>query len=178
MKHHSKKREYSWINPKMVMKKKPLIDNGIFAKAEIKKDELLAVFGGYVMTLKEESRLPEKIRDYSHQISPEFVIGVIDDNRIQKVDYFNHSCNPNAGFKGQIFLVAMRKIKKGEEVTFDYAMVLSHAPGVELYKMKCLCGSTKCRGYVTEDDWKIPELQKKYRGYFQYFLQEMIDKKT
>ncbi|MBK9208591.1 MAG: SET domain-containing protein-lysine N-methyltransferase [Anaerolineales bacterium] len=37
-------------------------------------------------------------------------------------DCFNHSCNPNLGFFGQIGLVALRDIKTGEELMFDYAM--------------------------------------------------------
>jgi hypothetical protein len=43
-----------------------------------------------------------------------------------------------------------------------------------------MCGSPNCRGLITEEDWKIPELQKKYDGYFSWYLQEKIDgiKKT
>lgn len=95
-------------------------------------------------------------------------------SQLENAVFFNHSCDPNSGFKGQMFLVAMRNIKKGEQVTFDYAMVLSKAKNVSFYKIKCFCGSKNCRGYVTEDDWKKPELQKKYDGYFQWYLQDKI----
>jgi len=44
------------------------------------------------------------------------------------------------------------------------------------FKMNCNCGSKKCRKIITEDDWEIPELQKRYNGYFQYYLQEEINK--
>ena len=110
------------------------------------------------------------------QISEIFSLGYRNKSEIEDVAYFNHSCDPNAGINGQIFLVAMKNIKEGEEITFDYAMALCKSRGTKTYKIKCHCGSKNCRGYVTEDDWKIPELQKKYDGYFQYFLQEKINK--
>lgn len=148
---------------------------GVFSKECIKKNELLAIFGGYILTLKEEEKLPIEFRDHGVQIHENFVLTVKKKSEVGD-GYFNHSCNPNAGYKGQIFFVAMRNIKIREEITFDYAMVLHNAKGVRHYKLKCLCGSQNCRGYVTENDWKKQELQKKYDGYFQYFLQEKINK--
>ncbi len=46
------------------------------------------------------------------QIEERFVMGVKSDKDTEDTDFFNHSCNPNCGFKGQIFLAAMRDIKK------------------------------------------------------------------
>ncbi len=88
--------------------------------------------------------------------------------------YVNHSCDPNAGFQGQIVLVAMRPIHVNEEITFDYAMCLHAAPGSPRYELECHCGQPNCRKVVTEDDWQRPELQHRYEGYFQWFLQERI----
>jgi len=91
--------------------------------------------------------------------------------------YVNHFCAPNAGFKGQIFMVAMRSILAGEEVTYDYAMVMHSNPESDtFFTMKCHCGQPNCRKIVTEDDWQIPELQHRYDGYFQWYLQEKINK--
>jgi hypothetical protein len=133
----------------------------------------LVVCGGYIMTLAEEARLPEDIRDHGHQISDHLVMSLTTASEIDGSCYLNHSCEPNAGFKGQIFLVAMRDIAKGEEATFDYAMVL-RGKGARAYKLKCRCQTAACRGRVTDNDWKIPSLQQKYDGYFQWFLQEKI----
>ena len=36
-------------------------------------------------------------------------------------DMINHSCEPNCGLLGQMLLVAMRDIARGEELCFDYA---------------------------------------------------------
>jgi len=158
--------------PELKVRAIPDFGKGVFAKQNIGKGELLVIFGGYIMTLEEEQKLPLGMRDYAHQIAQNFVIGINKAKDIQPVDFLNHSCNPNAGFNGQIFLVAMRDIKKGEQITFDYAMVLS----VESYDIECLCGSKNCRGRITGNDWKIPGLQKKYKGYFQPYLEKKIAK--
>lgn len=164
---------FSWYNKNLVVKQSPKDGYGVFAINVIRKMETVARFGGYVMSLTEEQKLPESIRDSAHQIDDEFVIGIKREDEITLVDRFNHSCEPNCGFKGQIFLVAMRDIESGEEVTFDYAMVLG---GNAKYEIKCLCGSQICRGYIRGHDWKIPKLQAKYAGYFQWYIQEKIDK--
>jgi len=170
------KNNQSWFNPKLISRNSGEIGDAVFANEGIKKGELLAIFGGKIITFKEESLLPLKLRDLGLLIHDNFVISPV--NHKESADNFNHSCDPNAGIRGQICLEAMRNIKKGEQVTFDYAMCLSyskkHSP--YYYKMKCLCTSKKCRGYITADDWKISELQSRYKGYFQYYIQEKINK--
>lgn len=169
------KKFFSWTSPSLEVRKTPEYGNGIFANKIINRGDRIAIIGGYIMMLDEAQKLPDKIKDEGLQIEENFVIGIKSESEIECTSYFNHSCNPNAGFRGQIFLVAIRKIKKDEEITFDYAMVLHKSKGVKTYKMKCLCGSKNCRGYITDNDWKKPELQKKYKGYFQWYLQEKIN---
>jgi hypothetical protein len=107
------------------------------------------------------------------QIEERFVLG--SRRGPEPADYFNHSCDANAGFKGQIFLVAMQGIRRGEEVTFDYAMVVS--PSIEseiVFEMDCRCGSRRCRKRITEDDWRRPHVQAQYRGFFSQYIEEKI----
>ena len=171
-----KRQMFSWMNPKLEVRETGKFGKGVFAKKEIKKDEMLAVFGGYILTLEEEEKLPSEFSDHGVQISDGFVLTVTNKEEVEDAGFFNHSCSPNAGYKGQIFLVAIKKIHKNEEITFDYAMVLCESKNAKKYSMGCLCGSKKCRKVITDSDWKISELQKKYNGYFQYYLQEKINK--
>jgi len=168
-----KERMFSWMNSKLEVRDTGKYGKGVFATENLQKNDILAMFGGYVMTLDEESLLPENIRDLGHQISDDFVIGINDVADLQSVDYFNHSCNPNAGINGQIFLVAMEDVIPDEQICFDYAMTVG---GDEPYSLECLCGSENCRRVISNTDWENPELQKKYRGYFQWYLQEKINK--
>lgn len=167
----------SWTSPKLETRSASRYgksSTGIFAKKKIRRDELVYVCGGYVMTLAEEQKLPKKLRDVGMQIAENLVLTF---TRTSDVDGdFNHSCEPNVGIRSQIFFVAMRDIRKGEELVFDYAMVLYHGKGAKPYRLECKCGAPACRGVITDDDWQRPDLQEKYRGYFQYFLQKKIDR--
>lgn len=163
----------SKTNKKMEVKE---VDSGhgIYAKEIIKKGELICIFGGYVMSIEEESNGDPAVSDYGLQIDEKNVLGIKSKDEIEISCFFNHSCEPNCGFRGQIFLIAMRDIEKGEQITFDYAMTLGDSADVEKYEIKCLCGEKNCRGTITDSDWKIPELQKKYSGYFQPYIEDRI----
>jgi len=143
---------------------------GIFAKEPLTKDERLAIFGGHVMRVLDEPEFLDGTSDLALQIDEQFVIGTAHENELEDTDYFNHSCNPNAGFKGQIFLVAMSLVAAGAEV------FRKCRGGGQPYGFECCCGSPECRGRVTDNDWKLPELQQRYNGYFSWFLQEKIDR--
>jgi SET domain-containing protein len=164
----------SWFNPKLEVKESALHCNGVFAREHIRKNERLAIFGGSVMLIDDIYTLPENVQNYAMQIEERFVFGnrsgVPDDT-----DYFNHSCEPNSGFSGQIFLVAMRDVSIGEEITFDYAMIVSESVGSNLvFEMECRCGMPNCRKKFTENDLKIPELRMKYKEYFSEYLKKKI----
>ncbi|XP_068651991.1 uncharacterized protein [Aristolochia californica] len=68
--------------------------------------------------------------------------------------FINHSCEPNCRTEkwmvnGEVCigLFALRDIKKGEEVTFDYNFVRVFGAAAK----KCLCGSSECQGYIGGD---------------------------
>lgn len=170
------KYKFHWLNPKVEVRNSKIGGKGSFAKVNINKGDLLLVLSGYVMRLNEEEKLPGGLGDNGIQVTENLSLCVSKKSELGGINFFNHSCNPNAGIKGQIFLVAMRDIKKGEEVVFDYAMTLCRSKNAKPYKLKCLCGKKDCRGIITDNDWKDKNLQKKYKGYFQYFIQEKIDR--
>lgn len=142
--------------------------HGVWAVEPISCGELVAVFGGEVVT---RADLPHLSRD---QIR---ITLQIDDDaylmtaREGPADWINHSCNPNAGFRGQVSLVAMRDILCGEEITFDYAM----SDSTPYDEFDCQCGTIHCRGHVSGNDWMRPELWRRYAGFFSPYLQRRID---
>lgn len=83
----------------------------------------------------------------------------------------NHSCDPNmASTDNYDTVVALRHIKAGDEITFDYA---TFNVGIDAFA--CACGAECCRRVITGKDWAHAELQEKYRGYFQKNIQAKID---
>jgi hypothetical protein len=142
--------------------------NSIFAIEPINKGELVAVFGGVVYEWETFIHLPERERMLCLQVEDRHFLVP---RPIGEGDYVNHSCNPNAGLSGQIGLVAMRDIKIGEEVCFDYAM----SDTMPYDEFECVCGDTNCRGSISGNDWQKPELQKRYAGFFSPHVQRKID---
>lgn len=167
-------RTFSWTNPKVWVRNSDKNKKGVFAKSNIDKGDVVAVSGGYVFTAHEFDKLPNNVKFLTFQVEENLFMGIKNIKEIETNWFFNHSCNANLGQLGQISLVAMKKIRKGEELTFDYATALCKPKGFKSFKMKCHCGSRQCRGIITDNDWKIPALQKKYKGYFQTFLEEKI----
>ena len=144
-------------------------DRGVwFAIEPIKKGELAAVFGGVVYEWDAFIHLPDRERSLCIQVEDRLFLVP---EHIGEGDYVNHSCNPNAGLSGQIGLVAMRDIKIGEEVCFDYAM----SDTMPYDEFECGCGGLNCRGRVRGNDWQLPELQKRYAGFFSPHVQRRID---
>ena len=176
-------RAFSWMNPKLEIRPAPRYGRasgkGVFATVPVRKGETLFVMGGYILNIADENRLRGVVADKPIEISEDFSIGPLKPSDLARMPqhWVNHSCDPNAGFDGQIFMVAMRSIRAGSEVVYDYGMVMHPNEESDTYfSFACLCGSPKCRGTITEDDWRRPELQKRYDGYFQHFLQKKIDK--
>jgi SET domain-containing protein len=141
---------------------------GTFATRAFKKGDVLAVFGGDVVTYSGLSECSTEQKSNCVQIS-EYLYLV--PTRVGFGDHINHSCMPNAGIQGQIILVAMRDIQSDEEICYDYAMT-----DVSDYdEFSCLCHSPECRGKITGNDWKRPELQKRYEGYFSSYVASLLD---
>ncbi|MDB5695464.1 MAG: protein-lysine N-methyltransferase [Sphingomonas bacterium] len=66
-------------------------------------------------------------------------------------DLINHSCDPNAGLRfgaGGVFLVALRPIAAGEEVSWDYSTTLKDSD----WRMPCDCRAATCRGLIGNFD--------------------------
>ncbi|MCX7927250.1 MAG: SET domain-containing protein-lysine N-methyltransferase [Candidatus Omnitrophica bacterium] len=166
---------HSYLSPKVEVRRSGIDRRGVFAKSTIKKDEIIAIWGGHIITEGQFRQLKKKefpdIDDYATKIAKGFYLvsspkGVLEDD-----DFFNHSCQPNAGIKGHIMMVAMRRIKPGEEITYDYCMTDADFN----YSFRCQCGLPNCRKIITTRDWQNPSLQRKYRGYFSWYVQHKID---
>ncbi|GIK63613.1 MAG: SET domain-containing protein-lysine N-methyltransferase [Chloroflexota bacterium] len=144
--------------------------HGAFARELIQAGEVISVWGGKAMTRAEVARLNNPaITTLAVQIDEDIFLVTTKEG---PGDWVNHSCEPNAGLQGQVTLVAMRDIQPGEEVCFDYAMT----DGSVYDEFTCACGSPKCRGYVSGNDWQIPELWERYNGYFSPYLQKRIER--
>jgi hypothetical protein len=161
----------SFLSPKTEMHESRIHGRGLFATADIAKDEIVAVKGGHIVdrkTLRE--KITPRLGPVEIQIDDDlFIAPVTEEERELSMLYSNHSCDPNLGMRGEITLVAMREIRAGEELTHDWAMTDD-----DDYSMECNCGAANCRRTLTGKDWQCADLQKRYAGYFSAYLARKI----
>jgi len=136
---------------------------GVFALKDFKKDEFILYIDGKIIETNNPSSLQKNIQNHY------FPIGQNGKKRKYVLPkspwkYLNHSCNPNAGIKNNRNIIAMKQIKKGEEIVFDYAMN-NHKNVIDKWKMKCNCGSKNCRKIISTFDVLDNKTKKKYINY-------------
>jgi len=162
----------SWITPKAAKgADSPIAGRGLIATAPIREGEVVAVKGGHIVSTAALRSLSERLQNSDVQITDDLHLVALSDDEYESVMLFiNHSCDPNVGFAGNVVLTAMRDVQAGEELTTDYALFDDYGGS-----MRCQCGSPQCRGEITGRDWQRPDLQRKYRGRFSWYLERRID---
>ncbi|MEY3360780.1 MAG: hypothetical protein RL531_499 [Actinomycetota bacterium] len=141
---------------------------GVFANQRIAAGTTVAAFGGSMVHRDQFEAEPEYRRTHSLQIDTDLFL--LCPEQEEPADLFNHSCEANCGIGGNILVVAMRDIEAGEELTFDYAM----SDDDDYDEFVCACGEPTCRGLITGADWRRPELQVKYHGWFSTYIARRI----
>ncbi|MGH3970290.1 MAG: SET domain-containing protein [Mycobacterium sp.] len=146
---------------------------GLFAIERIDAGEIVAVKGGHIVTTRQLPDLPDPLPNSEIQIADGLHLVALSAEEYELVMLFiNHSCEPNVGLAGNIVYVAMRDVSAGEELTIDYALFDDY-DGHEI--MACHCNTASCRRVIDGHDWRRGDLQRRYRGYFSWYLQRKID---
>ena len=164
----------TWISPK-ARKGDPsgIAGRGLFAVEDIAAGEVVAVKGGHIVDTATMLALPGHLQNSEVQIAEGLHLVALTDDEYEPVMLFvNHSCEPNVGFRGNVVLVAMTGIAAGDELSTDYALFDTPAPPDD--RMACGCGTPSCRGTITGDDWRDPEIQRRYAGWFSTYLADRI----
>ncbi|MEO8770494.1 MAG: SET domain-containing protein-lysine N-methyltransferase [Ferruginibacter sp.] len=141
--HYKKQKKYT-------MKGNAIAGFGIYAIHDIRKNEI--IFKGeekaqriatksYITNTWDVKEL-ENFKKYAYPLSNEVFL-LWDENPAGWAPQ-NHSCNANTAYKG-LNVYALRNIKKGEELTLDYALFLDE----HMEPFNCSCGSENCKGYIT-----------------------------
>ena len=139
-------------------RKKSGINNlGLFAKSDIKKGEKVIEYKGRKFTHKqveEDDRFDNSKAIYLFTLNERYVLD--GDTKTNTAKYINHSCDPNCEvdiINGKIWIIAIKDIKKGDELSYDYGFGYD----ADFRQFPCKCGSKNCCGYIVRDDqrWRI-----------------------
>jgi SET domain-containing protein len=122
---------------------------GGFAATDIRSGTHLLEYVGRKIDKQESQRQCELENPYIFCINDEFDLdGNVDWNPARLL---NHSCSPNAEAQAEgdrIWIVALRDIKAGEEITFNYNYDLQ-----DYREHPCACRSPECVGYIVAEEF-------------------------
>ena len=135
---------------------------GVFALVPIAEGESIIEYTGKVITWKQAQRCrPHNPDEPNHtfffHIDDKHVIDGNDGGNAAK--WINHACGPNCEADetddGRVFIKALRDIEPGEELNYDYGLILD---GKQTKKVKkefaCRCGTPECRGTMLAQEEK------------------------
>lgn len=114
---------------------------GLFATKPIGKRVRIAEYKGPRLNVEQAQKAEASGNRYLFEVNSRWTIDGKARSNIAR--YFNHSCNPNADTtirNGRVFIFTLRRIKPGEELTYDYGTdYLKNVIG----KSNCKC--SRCR---------------------------------
>lgn len=126
---------------------------GVYAVVDLAEGETLIEYAGEIITWEEAlKRHPHDPTDPNHtfyfHIDEEHVIDAKHGGNSSR--WINHSCKPNCEAEiddDRVFIRALKNIEAGQELFYDYGLVIEEPHTPELLKQyPCWCGAKKCRG--------------------------------
>ena len=147
------------------VKKSKVHGSGIFASKKIRKGtNIIEYIGEKILKKEGDKRSEKRIKKYLHSKSTGSVY-IFELNKKYDIDgspyynkarYINHSCDPNCEVFGtglKVWVYAMKNIKKGDELSYDYGFSFDE----DFKNYPCKCNSKNCCGYIVRQGsrWRI-----------------------
>jgi SET domain-containing protein len=154
--------------PAIIVRNSPVHGRGVFAARNIAADTFLIEYEG--------ERISEKKAAKRHGLDPEnpfhtfffsLESGKLIDGGVDGSDarWINHACEPNCEAreeKGRVYIYSLRDLKRGEELNYDYGLILDERQTKALKKAyECRCGAPSCRGTMLAKPEKKKKKDKK-----------------
>jgi len=122
---------------------------GLFAAQDITKGTWIMAYIGEKITRQESARRLEAGNAYIFHLNYRYALD--GETLANTARYINHSCDPNCDVERShdtLWIVALRDIKEGEELSYNYGYTLKH------YKDNpCNCGAKNCCGYILDQQY-------------------------
>ncbi len=137
---------------RIVVRRSGVHGKGVFAASRIASGERLLEYKGERISWKEALRRhPHDPDDPHHTFYFALDGGDVIDGKVggNSSRWINHSCSPNCEAEeidGRVFILAGRTLKKGEELFYDYGLVVNARYTKKLMReYECRCGAKNCR---------------------------------
>lgn len=158
------------VNKYLYLQDSPIHGRGVYAARDIPKETAVIQYIGDIITKAESDQRAEKVRLKAEKkgTGAVYIFTVNDKHDIDgnvarnHARYINHACVTNCeavNIDDEIWIETTRKIKKGEELYYDYGFDYG---GWEEHR--CLCGSKKCVGFIVDKKHRARMMKtKKYQ---------------
>ncbi len=149
---------------KIAARKSRIHGNGVFALAPIRKGERIIEYRGRRRTHAAVDRDQAGDADSGHTflftLNDEYVIDANHEGNSAR--WINHSCAPNCEAvldehegddrrRDRVFIEAIRDIRPGEELTYNYGITLEERHTPRMKKIwACRCGARNCTGTMLQ----------------------------
>lgn len=142
---------------------------GVYAARKIPAGTRIFEYVGEIISADEaDHRHPVNPDDPFHTFFFALSNGTVIDGNVGGNDakWINHSCEPNCETEEsddfRVFIVALRDIGRGEELYYDYGLVLDERLTKTVKEQyRCLCGTPSCRGTMLALKRRRPAAAKK-----------------
>ena len=138
-----------WLHPEVEVRTSEIAGRGLFATADLPARTVVWRLSG--APLDDEGRLVLAPGD---------------------VRFVNHSCDADLGWVDDHSLAVMTDVAAGVELVTDYALSTVEPD----WFLRCHCPSYRCRQMVEGTDWRIPQLQQRYDGWWAPYVQGLVDR--
>jgi len=144
------------------IKKSKIDKNGLYANQDIKQGTRIIEYKGKIISNRQSEVDPKFDNEkaiYLFNINKRYDLD--GDFKFNTARLINHSCDPNCEVFGsglKVWVFAMKNIKKGEELSYDYGFSFDK----DFKNFPCKCGSKKCAGYIVREGsrWRIKKMKK------------------
>lgn len=146
-------------SPFIFVRESRIHSNGVFAKIDIKAGTRIIEYVGEKVTKAESDRRADIPLEKNKKNSEYGAVYIFQLNKRHDIDgnvpyntarFINHSCEPNCEtdiIRGRIWVIALRDIQKGEEISYNYNYDIE-----DYEEHRCYCGSRRCVGYILDED--------------------------
>lgn len=148
------------MSRRIVARRSPIHGNGVFAAVDIAAGTTLIEYRGTLRTHAQADKRYPGNADTGHTflftLNDRYVLDANEGGNIAR--WINHSCDPNCqssleedaggnARKDRVMIEALRDIRAGEELCYDYGITLAerHTPRLKAI-WACRCGAPRCTG--------------------------------
>ncbi len=144
------------------MRKSAIHGNGVFAAADLAAGSTVIEYRGRLLTHAQANRLYGDSSDSGHTflftLNEKYIVDANVGGNAAR--WINHSCAPNCRAiveentdgdrrRDRVLIETLRAISAGEELTYDYGIILSERHTAALKRIwACHCGTAKCSGTI------------------------------